>query len=95
MKDVPSHMMKFMRKMTKKAMNEVVEDEPFQENYRKEVTSKQNPQKVKKTKSKIKEKTKKHIPEDTTPEEKNRLMQERIPRMRERSHKKEIHISKK
>lgn len=94
MKDVPSHMMKFMRKITKKAMQEV-EDESYKKKYKKEVISKKNPQRVKKTKAKVRKMRKEHIPEDLTPEEQNRLMEERIPRMRERSHKKELHIYKK
>jgi len=95
MKDAPSHMMKFMRKMSKKPIQKEVEDESYQKKYRKTVISKQNKQKVKKRKTLVKKSKKKQIPENLTPDEQNRLMEERIPRIRERSHKREIHIYKK
>ncbi len=83
MKDIPGHMMKFMRKVTKKAMQEV-EDESYKKEYKKEVLSKKNPQRVKKTKSKVRKMRKEHVPEDLTPEEQNKLMNERVPRIKER-----------
>lgn len=94
MKDAPSHMMKFIRKITKKAMEEA-EDDSFKKSYKKEVISKKNRQKVKKRKIKIKQMRREHIPQDLSPEEQNRLMKERTPRFRNRSHKCEIHVSKK
>lgn len=97
MKDIPGHMMKFMRKVAKKAMNEV-EDVSYRKEYKKEIISKQNPQEVKKRKAKIRESRKQHIPQDASPEEQNRIMKERTPRIRQRlkrSHKAEIHVYKK
>jgi hypothetical protein len=94
MKDIPGHMMKFMRKVLKNSTQDI-NDESYKENYKKEITSKQNHQKVKKRKNIIKKTRRDHIPQDLTPDEKNKLMKERTPRMRERSHKTEIHISKK
>jgi hypothetical protein len=84
-----------MRKIAKKSTKEV-EDETYKKKYKKEVTSKQNRQKVKKRKSKIRKQKKMQIPEQTNPEEQNKIMKKgRIPRIRERSHKKEIHLYKK
>lgn len=96
MKDVPSNMMKFMKKMAKKNMNEDKNaDDSYKKEYKKETISKQNRQHVKKRKAKMRKMRNKHIPENLTPEERNKLMKGRTPRMRERSHKKEIHIHKK
>ena len=94
MKDAPSHMMKFMRKMNKNAPDENTDDS-YKKEYRKEITSKQNKQEVKQRKANMKKAREEHIPEDLTPEEQNCLMKKRTPRMRPRSHKAEIHIHKK
>ncbi|MBN2479395.1 MAG: hypothetical protein JXA94_04130 [Parachlamydiales bacterium] len=92
MKDMPSHMMKFMRKVTKKTMNEVKEGE-FEKEYRKEpTTSKQNPQKVKQKKAKIKNMENQKVPEHLSVDEKNKKMKLRTPQIRQRSHKSEIKI---
>jgi hypothetical protein len=97
MKDVPGHMMKFMRKMAKEAKEakQTSEDTSYKKEYRKEIISKKNPQAHKKAKAQMKKERIEHIPQDLTPEEKNKMMEKRVPRMRPRSHKTQIHITKK
>lgn len=91
MKDEPSHMMKFMRKVSKKKIQED-EDEGYQESYRKEVSSKQNRQKVKKTKKIAKSQREKKTPEHLNINAKNKKMKHRTPKIRERSNKKQIRL---
>ncbi len=92
MKDVPSHMMKFIRKITKKKMKEATEEEGFEKNYRKQPSSKQNRQRVKKIKSLERKKRKTKSPEHLTVEEKNKKMKKRTPIIRARSNKKQIRL---
>jgi len=98
MKDAPSNMMKFMKKVTKETMkeaaekNETEQDNSIKEELKKEVTSKQNCQKVKKGKAKAKKQRKAKVPTHLSSDEKNKKMTKRIPKIRERSHKSEIHL---
>jgi hypothetical protein len=94
MKDVPSHMMKFIRKVTKKNI-EAAEDESYKQEYRKEITSDNNKQKEKKKKILMRKERQERIPEHLTVEEKNRKMKKREPIMKEKwSHKHQKHIYK-
>ena len=96
MKDEPSHMMKFMKQVTKEkkvqAKEEGAIDENVEKSYRKEITSKQNKQKSKQAKSVERKKRKLKSPEHLSVEEKNKKMKGRTPVIRERSSKKQIRL---
>ena len=95
MKDIPSHMMKFMRKVTKKNINDQIEDdESYKKEYRKPILSKKNKQESKKKKTLMKQEVEAHIPKHLSIDEKNKKMKKRIPEFRERSHKMELRIKK-
>ncbi|NGX56414.1 MAG: hypothetical protein K1060chlam5_00653 [Candidatus Anoxychlamydiales bacterium] len=89
MKDVPSHMMKFMKKINKENIQEV-EDESVMENYRKKPTSKQNKQKQKQLKAQKRKKgeIKPSIHKDK--DERDKEMKKRVPEIRQRTHRKEV-----
>jgi len=94
MKDVPSHMMKFIRKVTKKNI-EAAEDESYKKEYQKEIISDKNKQKLKKKKIITRQERQERTPEHLTVEEKNRKMKHREPIMKEKwSHKHQKHIYK-
>ncbi|MFA6119397.1 MAG: hypothetical protein WCT85_03295 [Parachlamydiales bacterium] len=94
MKDIPSHMMKFIKKVTRENI-ENAEDESYKQEYKKEIISDKNIQKVKKAKETVRKERKMHIPEDLDVDEKNKKMKHREPIMKEKwSHKHQKHIYK-
>jgi hypothetical protein len=87
MKDVPHHMMKFLKKIAK----ETPKKESSQEEdnlFKKEVAQKKSSDQEKKQR-KLEEKKEKlaRIPSDPTPEERNRKMKKRVPIRKDRSMK--------
>ena len=88
MKDVPHHMMKFMRKIVKKSGNA---DEKDEDKYSEEEILKEKSvppskkQQRKQKKEAIKKARENHIPSDLTPDEKNKELKKRTPIIRERS----------
>jgi hypothetical protein len=84
MKDAPSHMMKFMKKMKNNPIEEV-EDESVMQNYRKEVISKKNPQKKKQLKAEKRKAGKKKPSIHKSKQERNIEMIKRVPEIRQRS----------
>ena len=84
MKDPKHHMTKFIQKITKD-MPESTQKDKTLEKYCQKTKSKK--QKRKQIKSKIRKTRLKHTPSDLSPEEKNKEMKKRIPKIRERSHK--------
>ena len=89
MKDAPSHMMKFMKKIKDNPIEEV-EDESVMENYRKEVISKKNPQKKKQLKAEKRKAGKKKPSIHKSKEQQNKEMKKRIPEIRPRATKKKL-----
>ena len=88
MKDVPHHMMKFMRKIIKKniASDEKEEEYAEEEILKEKAVPSSKKQNRKKKKEAIKKTREAHIPSDLTPEEKNKEFKKRTPIIRERSH---------
>jgi hypothetical protein len=87
MKDVPHHMMKFMRKVIKKNIaSEEEEEEAGEELLKEQAVPPSKKQNRKKKKEAIKQTREARIPSDLTPEEKNKEFKKRTPIIRERSH---------
>ena len=88
MKDVPHHMMKFMKKHEKDNNNsqEVEDEETKMLNKEKHVPPSKKEQR-KQVKENMKKQTDAQIPEKPTPDEQNKKMRKRVPEIRKRSHK--------
>ena len=85
MKDIPHHMMKFLKKYSNEPISDELnkEEEKAIEKQKHITPSKTEEKKLKKEAQTKLEKD--HIPEELTPEEKNKLMKKRTPIIRKRS----------
>jgi hypothetical protein len=81
MKDIPHHMVDFIKNYTK---SENPKDNKVLKEFEKEHPKREE---KKKKKAQTKKEREERTPEDLTPEQCNRKMKKRVPRMRERSHK--------